>query len=77
MRAVAVGDAQPRRVVGLVVQPRQQDPGAEAENAWAAPPPRPPIAAVIPVWRNPWMFVGRDTFTGDLAARLGLHLFHA
>ncbi|MBA4857294.1 helical backbone metal receptor [Nocardia farcinica] len=50
---------------------------AEAENAWAAPPPRPPIPAVIPVWRNPWMVVGRDTFTGDLAARLGLHLVHA
>ena len=25
----------------------------------------------IPVWRDPWMVVGRDTFTGDLARRLG------
>ncbi|WP_416277000.1 helical backbone metal receptor [Nocardia sp. alder85J] len=50
---------------------------AEAERAWAAPPPEPAVRAVIPIWRNPWMVVGRDTFTGDLARRLGLHLVHA
>jgi hypothetical protein len=26
----------------------------------------------IPIWRDPWMVVGSGTFTGDLAARLGL-----
>jgi ABC-type Fe3+-hydroxamate transport system substrate-binding protein len=26
----------------------------------------------IPIWRDPWMVVGRNTFAGDLAARLGL-----
>ena len=25
-----------------------------------------------PIWRDPWMVVGRDTFTGDLVRRLGL-----
>ena len=25
----------------------------------------------VPVWRDPWMVVGRDTFTGDLLRRLG------
>ncbi|MGK8520345.1 helical backbone metal receptor [Nocardia asteroides] len=49
----------------------------EARSAWAAPPPEPARAAVIPVWRNPWMVVGRDTFTGDIARRLGLRLVHA
>ncbi|WP_281032436.1 helical backbone metal receptor [Nocardia pneumoniae] len=49
----------------------------EAESAWAAPPPEPERAAVIPIWRNPWMVVGRDTFTGDIARRLGLRLVHA
>lgn len=49
----------------------------EAESIWAAPPPVPPRAAVIPIWRHPWMVVGRDTFTGDLARRLGLRLVHA
>lgn len=48
-----------------------------AQTAWDAPPPGPLRPAVIPIWRNPWMVVGRDTFTGDLAARLGLHLVHA
>jgi ABC-type Fe3+-hydroxamate transport system substrate-binding protein len=28
--------------------------------------------AVIPIWRDPWMVVGSNTFTGDLAAHLGL-----
>ncbi|MBF6168165.1 cobalamin-binding protein [Streptomyces gardneri] len=50
---------------------------AEAETAWKPPPPAPPRAAVIPIWRNPWMVVGRDTFTGDIAHRLGLRLVHA
>ncbi|MET8775447.1 helical backbone metal receptor [Nocardia sp. NPDC004654] len=49
----------------------------EAEKIWAAPPPEPVRAAVIPIWRKPWMVVGRDTFTGDLARRLGLRLVHA
>jgi ABC-type Fe3+-hydroxamate transport system substrate-binding protein len=49
----------------------------EAESAWAPPPPTRTRNAVIPIWRNPWMVVGRDTFTGDLARRLGLRLVHA
>lgn len=46
----------------------------EARSAWATPPAtdaRPPRTAVV-VWRDPWMVVGRDTFTGDLLRRLGL-----
>ncbi|MFC9892157.1 helical backbone metal receptor [Nocardia sp. NPDC127579] len=49
----------------------------EAETAWAAPLSSPVRRAVIPIWRNPWMVVGRDTFTADLAHRLGLDLVHA
>jgi hypothetical protein len=45
---------------------------AEAERVWRDPAPSPRTAAVIPVWRDPWMVVGAGTFTGDLAARLGL-----
>ena len=43
----------------------------EAAAAWA-PPPAAARRAVICVWRDPWMVVGSDTFTGDLASRLGL-----
>jgi ABC-type Fe3+-hydroxamate transport system substrate-binding protein len=45
---------------------------AEVERTWREPAPRPAVPAVIPVWRDPWMVVGSDTFTGDIAARLGL-----
>jgi ABC-type Fe3+-hydroxamate transport system substrate-binding protein len=45
---------------------------SQAERAWRAPATGPRLRAVIPVWRDPWMAVGSDTFTGDLAARLGL-----
>jgi len=44
----------------------------EAVAVWAEPGPATHTSAVIPVWRDPWMVVGRDTFTGDLAQRVGL-----
>jgi ABC-type Fe3+-hydroxamate transport system substrate-binding protein len=30
------------------------------------------VRAMVPIWRRPWMVVGRDTFAGDLLARLGV-----
>jgi ABC-type Fe3+-hydroxamate transport system substrate-binding protein len=43
----------------------------EARLVWAEP-----VAvretAIIPIWRRPWMVVGRDTFTGDVLSRLGV-----
>jgi ABC-type Fe3+-hydroxamate transport system substrate-binding protein len=45
----------------------------EAKTAWAAvPEPAVRRRAVVPIWRRPWMAVGRDTFTGALLARLGV-----
>jgi ABC-type Fe3+-hydroxamate transport system substrate-binding protein len=44
----------------------------EADAVWAAPPPQERRRAAICVWRDPWMVVGSDTFTGDLASRVGL-----
>ncbi|MFF3752643.1 helical backbone metal receptor [Streptomyces sp. NPDC002018] len=54
-----------------VASPRWLD---EAREAWAALP-APAYGrrgAVVPVWRRPWMVLGRDTFAGDLLARLGV-----
>lgn len=31
-----------------------------------------PVMAVIPVWRKPWIVLGRDTFAGDVLRRLGV-----
>ncbi|WP_371774138.1 helical backbone metal receptor [Streptomyces sp. NBC_01438] len=50
----------------------------EAEAAWAALEPLSvPRRAVVPVWRKPWMVLGRDTFAGDLLARLGVRNVYA
>ena len=45
----------------------------EAESAWAGlPDPDHRARAVVPIWRRPWMVLGRDTFAGDVLARLGV-----
>ncbi|MDN3022259.1 helical backbone metal receptor [Streptomyces sp. S.PB5] len=55
---------------GARTRPRWLD---EAESAWRALP-EPPYrtTAVVPIWRRPWMVLGRDTFAGDVLARLGV-----
>ncbi|MDO5711547.1 MAG: helical backbone metal receptor [Micrococcales bacterium] len=41
-------------------------------RAWQAPVPRTRGCVAVPIWRDPWMVVGRSTFTGDLLLRAGL-----
>jgi ABC-type Fe3+-hydroxamate transport system substrate-binding protein len=49
-----------------------------ATRAWERPPvPEARRRAVVPVWRRPWMVCGRDTFAGDVLARLGVDNVHA
>lgn len=48
-----------------------------AAAAWEAPPAPLGVRAVVPIWRRPWMVLGRDTFAGDLLARLGVGNLHA
>ena len=43
----------------------------EARTRWCGPLPQVTRAVAIAVWRDPWMVVGADTFTGDLVRRLG------
>lgn len=45
---------------------------AEAERLWAPEPPPARARAVVPVWRKPWVVLGRDTFGGDVLRRLGV-----
>jgi ABC-type Fe3+-hydroxamate transport system substrate-binding protein len=51
-------------------------PGPEwlrrARAVWSDPPRLSQVRAVVPIWRRPWMVLGRDTFAGDLLARLGV-----
>lgn len=47
----------------------------EARRLWADPAhvdDERRLRAVIPIWRKPWMHLGRDTYAGDLLARLGI-----
>ncbi|MFF4862411.1 helical backbone metal receptor [Streptomyces sp. NPDC001231] len=62
------------RACGGTGRPRWLD---EAEAAWSSPPlPPGRTTAVVPIWRRPWMVLGRDTFAGDVLARLGVdHLY--
>jgi hypothetical protein len=56
-----------------------QDPSwlSAAEAAWLGPVPTPTARVVVPIWRDPWMVVGRPTFTADLLARLGFEVVTA
>jgi ABC-type Fe3+-hydroxamate transport system substrate-binding protein len=44
---------------------------ARARELWCGDLPPVTRTVAIAVWRDPWMVVGRDTFTGDLVRRLG------
>ncbi|MEY4136526.1 MAG: hypothetical protein RL205_654 [Actinomycetota bacterium] len=46
----------------------------QARANWANPEPvfDYPVTALIPIWRKPWMFVGSDTYAGELLGRLGI-----
>ncbi|WP_461030569.1 helical backbone metal receptor [Streptomyces sparsus] len=72
VRTLDQGLAELRRVLtrgcGLPV-PRWLD---EAASAWQDVTPTGEVPAVVPVWRRPWMVLGRDTFAGDVLARLGV-----
>ncbi|RKE17889.1 helical backbone metal receptor [Streptomyces sp. TLI_171] len=48
-----------------------------ARQAWSAPVPGPAVRAIAPIWRRPWMVLGRDTFAADLLRRLGVDLLPA
>ncbi len=43
----------------------------EAEEAWRESRPE-RFRAVVPVWRKPWIVLGRDTFGGDVLRRVGV-----
>jgi ABC-type Fe3+-hydroxamate transport system substrate-binding protein len=43
----------------------------QARLLWARVPPV-RATAIVPVWRRPWVVLGRDTFAGDVLRRLGV-----
>jgi ABC-type Fe3+-hydroxamate transport system substrate-binding protein len=62
-----------RRMLALAC--RCESPGwlDRAEAGWQGlPDDADRGTAIVPIWRRPWMVVGRDTFTGDVLRRLGV-----
>jgi len=43
----------------------------DADELWSGPVPGAHRPVVVPIWRRPWMVLGRDTFAGDVLTRLG------
>ncbi|MDQ0682696.1 ABC-type Fe3+-hydroxamate transport system substrate-binding protein [Streptomyces achromogenes] len=77
VRDVAQAFRELSRVLRACGGPARPEWLAEAEEAWAAPGPLARRTAVVPVWRRPWMVLGRETFAGDVLARLGVHQLYS
>ena len=54
--------------LGLAEQPAWL---ARAREVWDAPAARPGLRVAVPIWRDPWIWVGRQTYADDLVQRLG------
>ncbi|WP_395359773.1 helical backbone metal receptor [Streptomyces sp. YH02] len=77
IRTLDQGLRELERVLAACGAPRRPRWLDEAEAAWAAVTPEGEYTAVVPIWRRPWMVLGRDTFAGDLLARLGVRNLYA
>jgi ABC-type Fe3+-hydroxamate transport system substrate-binding protein len=47
----------------------------QARSSWAQTPTvveGQRIRGLVPIWRRPWMYLGRDTYAGDVLRRLGV-----
>ncbi|SNS42884.1 hypothetical protein SAMN05216276_100997 [Streptosporangium subroseum] len=66
-----------RRMLTMACGLPEPDWLAAAERAWPTPRTTGVRRAVIPIWRKPWMVLGRDTFAGDLLLRLGVRNLYA
>ena len=68
--AAWAGAAEPRATAPSATAPAATPPAGRGATLGAVPPPH--RRAVVPIWRRPWMALGRDTFAGDVLARLGV-----
>jgi ABC-type Fe3+-hydroxamate transport system substrate-binding protein len=60
----------------VLPRPEWLDRAAEAWTAEKTVDAGESVSAVVPIWRRPWMVLGRDTFAGDVLRRLGVrHVF--
>ncbi|MEV6243038.1 helical backbone metal receptor [Lentzea sp. NPDC051838] len=64
-----------RRLFGLAWD-LEPDWLVRSEDLWRDTKPA-KLTALIPVWRRPWVVVGRDTFATDVLRRLGIENVYA
>ena len=69
-RATAPSATAPAATPPAVTLPAVTPPAGRGATLGAVPPRH--RRAVVPIWRRPWMALGRDTFAGDVLARLGV-----
>ena len=60
-----------RRVLTQALEVPEPDWLVTGEELWRETAPE-RVRAVVPVWRKPWIVLGRDTFGGDVLHRLGV-----
>ncbi|HJQ46195.1 MAG TPA: helical backbone metal receptor [Amycolatopsis sp.] len=65
-----------RRLLTQAFEAPEPDWLVTAEELWRETPPM-RARAVVPVWRKPWVILGRDTFGGDVLRRLGVSIVYA
>lgn len=61
-----------RRLFADVLQVTEPDWLTQAARLWSGELSTQEATVAVAIWRDPWMVVGRDTFTGDLLRRAGL-----
>ncbi|RSM36137.1 cobalamin-binding protein [Amycolatopsis balhimycina DSM 5908] len=60
-----------RRILTQAYELEEPEWLVAAEEAWREVRPA-RFHAVVPVWRKPWIVLGRDTFAGDVLRRVGV-----
>jgi ABC-type Fe3+-hydroxamate transport system substrate-binding protein len=60
-----------RRILTQAYELEEPDWLVEAEEIWREVRPV-RFHAVVPVWRKPWIVLGRETFAGDVLRRVGV-----
>ncbi|NIH85312.1 helical backbone metal receptor [Amycolatopsis granulosa] len=60
-----------RRLLTQGLEVSEPDWLVTAESLWRDTRPE-RVRAIVPVWRKPWVVLGRDTFGGDVLRRLGV-----
>ncbi len=66
-------DSLDRLLCGVLALDAPPDWLLHAHETWRRPPANSALRVAVPVWRDPWMWVGPGTYVNDVLTRLGWH----